>query len=65
MDTSASFSVAGTYVLRLTADDGAFSPTDDVTDHRQPGGAQSGARRQCGPRPDDHACPRARRSTAR
>lgn len=29
--TSASFSVAGTYVLRLTADDGASSSTDDVT----------------------------------
>ena len=31
IDTSASFSTAGTYVLRLTANDGAFSPTDDVT----------------------------------
>ncbi len=31
VDTSASFSVAGSYVLRLTAADGAFSPTDDVT----------------------------------
>ena len=31
VDTSASFSVNGTYVLRLTANDGAFSPTDDVT----------------------------------
>jgi PKD repeat protein len=31
VDTSASFSVAGTYVLRLTASDSAFSASDDVT----------------------------------
>jgi glucose/arabinose dehydrogenase len=31
VDTTASFSAAGTYVLRLTADDGAFAPSDDVT----------------------------------
>ena len=31
VDTTASFSVAGTYVLRLTADDGEFQPSDDVT----------------------------------
>ncbi|HVL93799.1 MAG TPA: LamG-like jellyroll fold domain-containing protein [Acidimicrobiales bacterium] len=30
-DTTASFSAAGTYVLRLTADDGALSASDDVT----------------------------------
>ena len=30
-DTTASFSEAGTYVLRLTATDGALSATDDVT----------------------------------
>ncbi len=29
--TSATFSVAGTYVLRLTADDGALSASDDVS----------------------------------
>lgn len=31
VDTSASFSVAGTYVLRLTANDSALSAQDDVT----------------------------------
>jgi hypothetical protein len=31
LSTSASFSVAGTYVLRLTAFDGALTTTDDVT----------------------------------
>ena len=31
VDTSASFSVAGTYVLRLTATDSALSANDDVT----------------------------------
>jgi hypothetical protein len=29
-DTTAKFSVAGTYVLRLTADDGLIRTTDDV-----------------------------------
>ena len=33
--TAASFSVAGTYVLRLTASDGALSASADVTDHRE------------------------------
>lgn len=31
VDTTATFSVDGTYVLRLTADDSALSATDDVT----------------------------------
>jgi alpha-tubulin suppressor-like RCC1 family protein len=31
IDTTASFSVSGTYVLRLTADDSALSTSDDVT----------------------------------
>jgi hypothetical protein len=31
VDTSASFSAAGTYVLRLTADDGAFQVSDTTT----------------------------------
>jgi hypothetical protein len=31
IDTTASFSVAGTYVLRLTANDGQLSSSDDVT----------------------------------
>ncbi len=31
VDTSASFSAAGVYVLRLTANDGQFVPVDDVT----------------------------------
>jgi hypothetical protein len=31
VDTTASFSLAGTYVLRLTAHDGALSASDDVT----------------------------------
>jgi len=31
VDTTASFSAAGTYVLRLTADDSALSSSDDVT----------------------------------
>ena len=31
MATTASFSTAGTYVLRLTADDGALTAADDVT----------------------------------
>ncbi len=31
VDTTASFSEAGTYVLRLTANDGEFTRTDDVT----------------------------------
>jgi hypothetical protein len=31
VDTTASFSTAGTYVLRLTASDGALSTSDDVT----------------------------------
>jgi hypothetical protein len=31
VDTSAGFSAAGTYVLRLTADDGALTAGDDVT----------------------------------
>ena len=30
VDTSATFSLAGTYILRLTADDGQFVRTDDV-----------------------------------
>ena len=31
VDTTASFSVAGIYILRLTADDGEFQTSDDVT----------------------------------
>jgi hypothetical protein len=31
VDTTATFSTAGTYVLRLTADDGALTQSDDVT----------------------------------
>jgi len=31
LDTTVSFTEAGTYVLRLTADDGQFSDTDDMT----------------------------------
>jgi hypothetical protein len=31
VDTMASFSIAGTYVLRLTADDGALSAFDELT----------------------------------
>jgi hypothetical protein len=31
VDTTASFSQAGTYVLRLTADDGSLQSSDDVT----------------------------------
>ncbi|MGH3384860.1 MAG: PKD domain-containing protein, partial [Nocardioidaceae bacterium] len=38
VDTSASFSAAGTYVLRLTANDGALIRTDDVTVVVQPAG---------------------------
>ena len=30
-DTTATFSVAGTYVLRLTATDGEFTMSDDIT----------------------------------
>ena len=36
VDTQASFSTAGTYVLRLTANDGALTTTDDVTIIVQP-----------------------------
>jgi hypothetical protein len=44
-DTSASFSTAGTYVLRLAADDGALSAADDVTVvvHMPAGGATNQA----------------------
>ena len=31
VDTTATFTVAGTYVLRLTASDGQATTTDDVT----------------------------------
>jgi hypothetical protein len=41
IDTAASFSVAGTYVLRLTADDGALSASDDVTITVNPQGPSS------------------------
>jgi glucose/arabinose dehydrogenase len=37
LNTTASFSAAGTYVLRLTADDSALSGTDDVTITVNPG----------------------------
>ena len=37
VDTTASFSASGTYVLRLTADDGAGSSSDDVTVTVNPG----------------------------
>jgi hypothetical protein len=38
VDTSASFSQAGTYVLRLSADDSALTGTDEVTITVQPSG---------------------------
>jgi uncharacterized protein YjiK len=40
VDTSASFSVAGTYVLRLTADDGELTASDEVTVTVVEGGGQ-------------------------
>jgi hypothetical protein len=39
VDTTASFPVTGTYVLRLTASDGALSSFDDLTVTVQPAGA--------------------------
>ena len=36
VDTTATFTAAGTYVLRLTATDGEFTVTDDVTVVVQP-----------------------------
>jgi hypothetical protein len=36
IDTTATFTTAGTYVLRLTASDGEFTITDDVTVVVQP-----------------------------
>jgi hypothetical protein len=39
VDTTASFGTAGTYVLRLTADDSALSASDDVTVTVNPAGA--------------------------
>src|SRR6185369_14382096 len=42
LSTSASFSVAGTYVLRLTAFDSALTSTDDVTVTVNSAGAGSG-----------------------
>jgi hypothetical protein len=41
VDTTASFSAAGTYVLRLTANDGALSTSDDVTVTVAPGGSST------------------------
>jgi hypothetical protein len=38
VDTTASFSTAGTYVLRLTASDGALPATDDITVTVNPAG---------------------------
>jgi VCBS repeat-containing protein len=43
VDTTASFSEAGTYVLRLTADDGAFSTSDEVSITVLPRGNQAPA----------------------
>ena len=39
VDTTATFSAAGTYTLRLTADDGASSTSDDVVVTVEPAGA--------------------------
>jgi hypothetical protein len=41
LSTTASFSAAGTYVLRLTANDGELVGTDDVTIVVNPAGAQT------------------------
>ena len=68
VDTMASFSAAGTYVLRLTANDGQRSAQDDVTvvgrtaaDKRRPIAAESSTRGRIGQSPQ---APK-RRSTAR
>ena len=42
LSTTASFSAAGTYVLRLTASDGALSTSDDVTIDVNPAGPGGG-----------------------
>ena len=52
--TTASFSVAGTYVLRLTASDGLLSTQRRPDDHGHRR-RESGAGRQRGPGSDDHA----------
>lgn len=44
-DTSATFSAAGTYVLRLTADDGALTASDEVTVEVREAGAATLDRR--------------------
>ena len=51
VDTTASFSQAGTYVLRLTADDGALQQQRRAHGHRRPGtGDEPGPRGVRGPR---------------
>jgi hypothetical protein len=42
VDTQASFSTDGTYVLRLTANDGALTTTDDITINVQPAAPSTG-----------------------
>jgi len=42
-DTTATFSAAGTYVLRLTADDGQLSASDDVTINVEPASSTNAA----------------------
>ena len=54
--TTATFSAAGTYTLRLTASDSALSASDDHRRHREPGSGQSTACGQRGAGSDDHAC---------
>ena len=57
--TTASFSVDGVYVLRLTVSDGALSASDDVQVTVQPAGIAACAHRAAG-RPDGGDEPRAR-----
>ena len=42
VDTTASFSIDGVYVLRLTANDGEFAPFDEITVTVNPGGSGGG-----------------------
>ena len=63
IDTSASFSAAGTYVLRLTANDAALQPrTDDITVTVN-GPPNQAPVVNAGPATRRSACPPTRRST--
>ena len=52
--TTATFSAAGSYTLRLTASDSALLRSDDIVVTVN-AAAQSGADGECGPGSDDHA----------